>query len=394
MPTDVDEGYRYNVDNTPWYVAQGEDIDLDPPDEGEDTRLTRRVLRWHSAEKDGVRRLSITLAHQRRSSLASAWQDLSFDLRTLPAGQEVRLELSAEQTATLMKHIDGLRLVNEQLAVELGSSFTVHPSGHVVVPAEYGALIEQLRGAADPDALAASISDVAPDIADAAALVRLHRVRSEALAEFREHLATRDWSEGDWQRFFERNDWIFGHGLDYRFLVTEQAQAHYGGADVTGSGGQEGDFLMGSAGDARFAVLVEIKKPTADLLAGPRYRNGAWRPSVELAGGIAQLQANCLQWVLASQQPNNYDWARDRDLTTSQPRGILLIGSLSDIASSREQRESFERFRRHLWNPEVLTYDELYARAEYLVARVAGAREEPNDHAAEAPDDEFQDLPF
>ena len=64
------------------------------------------------------------------------------------------------------------------------------------------------------------------------------------------------WTERDWQAFFRRNDWIFG--LDYRFLVTEVAQPNVGGTNVTGKGGQKGDFLLGSSGDVRYSVLVEI----------------------------------------------------------------------------------------------------------------------------------------
>jgi hypothetical protein len=71
---------------------------------------------------------------------------------------------------------------------------------------------------------------------------------------------------------------------------------------------------------------------------------------------------------------DNRDWAEDRDVTPVQPRGILLIGNLAQLevqstAESSTRRETFERFRRSLWNPEVLTYDELLERARFLVSQ-------------------------
>jgi hypothetical protein len=51
---------------------------------------------------------------------------------------------------------------------------------------------------------------------------------------------------------------------------------------------------------------------------------------------------------------------------TVKPRGIVVIGNLSEL-NSREKRNSFEQFRNNLSNPEVITYDELYERARYIV---------------------------
>lgn len=393
MEPQLPDGYEYVVDHTPWGVAQGADIELSLR-ESDDGRHTRRVLRWHSGVKDGDRRLSVSLVHQRRAPLTGDWHDLHFDLRPMKAGEEVSLDLDAEQTAKLIQHLDVLEKINDRLRQERGTSYAVHLEGEIVVPREFATIIDQLRGSsANPEDVARNFALVAPDLADAAGIIHQHRVRTEALAEFKQHLDALDWAERDWQRFFERNDWIFGHGLDYRFLVTEETQALYGGADVTGRGGEEGDFLMGTVGDARFAVLVEIKKPSTDILEGERYRNGAWRASKELAGGVAQLQANCQQWLIASRQLPNVDWASERDITTAQPKGILLIGRTSTIEHDRDQRESFERFRQHLWNPEVIAYDELFARAEFIVARTTSDEaSEPDPPPADG--DWEDDLPF
>jgi hypothetical protein len=392
---ELPEGYEYVIDHTPWGVAEGEDIVLSLR-ESDDGRHTRRVLRWHSGVKEGTRRLSISLVHQRRSPLTGDWHDQRFNLVKLKAGEEVSLDLDADQTRKLIEHLDVLRQINDRLRDERGSVYEVHRRGEVVVTSEFAAVLKRLMGNSTPEDAARSIALIEPDLAEAAGIIHQHRVRSEALGEFKQHLDELDWAETRWQAFFKRNDWIFGHGMDYRFLVTQEDQPHYGGSNITGRGDARGDFFMGSVGDARFAVLVELKTPGTDLLGGDRYRNGAWRASNELAGGVAQLQANCQQWLVASHSDfPNIEWASERDLTTAQPKGILLIGRLSEIAVDREQRESFERFRRHLWNPEVITYDELYERAAFIVARTKDEERpgivEPADGAGT---DEWDDLPF
>jgi hypothetical protein len=236
MEPDLPEGYEYVIDHTPWGVAEGADIELSLR-ESDDGRHTRRVLRWHSGVKDGDRRLSISLVHQRRSPLTGDWQDQRFNLATLTAGQEVSLDLDAEQTRKLIEHLDLLRQINERLQDERASAYEVHRRGEVVVSSEFATILKRLLGTSSPEEVARNIALIEPDLAEAAGIVHQHRVRSEALAEFRQHLDVLDWNEAAWQQFFKLNDWIFGHGMDYRFSVTEEDQPHYGGADITGRGG-------------------------------------------------------------------------------------------------------------------------------------------------------------
>ena len=56
-------------------------------------------------------------------------------------------------------------------------------------------------------------------------------------------------------------------------------------------------------------------------------------------------------------------------------RSFLIIGSLSQFVGehgiSEEQYRSFELLRRNMNNPEVITFDELYERARFIVAQNA-----------------------
>jgi hypothetical protein len=51
---------------------------------------------------------------------------------------------------------------------------------------------------------------------------------------------------------------------------------------------------------------------------------------------------------------------------TVKPKGIIVIGSLSDL-DTRSKRETFQRFRKSIHGVDILTFDELYQRARFIV---------------------------
>jgi len=73
---------------------------------------------------------------------------------------------------------------------------------------------------------------------------------------------------------------------------------------------------------------------------------------------------------------------RDRDGNPTEesvflirPRSVVVIGNLSEFTTDRGVNESkyssFELFRRQLASPEILTFDELYERARFIVESAA-----------------------
>jgi Domain of unknown function (DUF4263) len=136
---------------------------------------------------------------------------------------------------------------------------------------------------------------------------------------------------------------------------------------------EKGDFLKRTEAEVRFTVLVEIKRPDSSLLGNKPYRSGAWQLGEDLVGGVSQLQTNCRRWELSgSQAEQNREALLQKRIYTVQPKGILVIGitnQLNDI----DKRNTFELFRRNVINPEVLTFDELYERAKFIVERTGKA---------------------
>ncbi len=186
---------------------------------------------------------------------------------------------------------------------------------------------------------------------------------------YRQHLADGDWTEAEWQRFFERNTWIFGYGLRYQFLHVLQERPYLGGRDFTRSGGQEGDFLMATEAALRFTVLVEIKKPESDLVKETTYRNRTFHLGEDLTGGVSQLQQQCWRWANeGSRASEALDLLESRGIYTHEPKSILVIGNIASLGGSRDKIRTFESFRSSLRHPEVLTFDELLARAQQIVA--------------------------
>ena len=77
-----------------------------------------------------------------------------------------------------------------------------------------------------------------------------------------------------------------------------------------------------------------------------------------------------------------------------QPRSFLIVGSLTEFQGSRgvnaARYRSFEDYRRNLRQPEILTFDELYERARFIV----DSSGDTQPHALEGEPDPDDEIPF
>lgn len=186
--------------------------------------------------------------------------------------------------------------------------------------------------------------------------------------------------EAVWQKFFEKNKWVFGYGLTYVFLSSlddRKLEQVILGYDL-GQRGKRADAVMKTRGAIEALCLVEIKRHRTDLLEGHAYRPGCWSPSEDLRGGVAQLQGTVERAVRKlGEKFEPADDAGDptgEALFTYQPKSFLVIGSLSEFQSANgtniQKYRSFELYRRNTSSPEILTFDELYHRAKFIVENV------------------------
>ncbi|MBC2857986.1 Shedu immune nuclease family protein [Stappia sp. 28M-7] len=183
--------------------------------------------------------------------------------------------------------------------------------------------------------------------------------------------------EDVWQKFFEANPWIFGCGLSliqFGPLDDRRLEQTVRGFSITGPG-KRVDALLKSHAMLSTTCFVEIKRHDTDLVSTSSYRSGVWQPSAELAGAVAQIQgtvsAALEQWrayeaiTTASGEPTG------ETLFTTEPRSFVICGNLGEFRAEHGINErkfrSFELYRRNLIRPEIITFDELYGRARFIV---------------------------
>ena len=184
-------------------------------------------------------------------------------------------------------------------------------------------------------------------------------------------------SESLWQQFFEKNPWIFGYGLGYIFLsglndkkLEQVVQGH-----SIDTHGKRVDALMKTKGVISNLCFVEIKTHLTELLESKPYRAGCWAPSKELAGAIAQVQgsvASAVENLSVKLNPTDKEGnPTGEEIFNYQPKSYLVIGSMdqfiSDAGANQDKLRSFELLRKNTTNPEILTFDELYERAKFIV---------------------------
>lgn len=203
----------------------------------------------------------------------------------------------------------------------------------------------------------------------------------ESQREARKKVGTDSKPEAIWQAFFEANPWIFGYGLN---LIACEAygdakleQITTGASKLTGAG-KRTDALLRTRGVVSSLVFCEIKRPDLPLLNPRQYREpDVWSPSAEVVGAVSQVQKTSEKAVrqIRDVLHKKYDadgTPTDVLVSTIRPRQVVVIGDLSQLEAdtgelNHEKVSAFELYRRSTNDVEILTFDELYARARFIV---------------------------
>ena len=172
------------------------------------------------------------------------------------------------------------------------------------------------------------------------------------------------------------------YGLNYVFnsaLDEAKLEQTIKGYDITGAG-KRVDALLKTHGLISALSFGEIKTHRAELLkrVSVPYRRECWQISDELAGGIAQVQRSVQASISTirskTEIKDGSGTPTGEDVFLYQPRSFLVIGSLAEFQTPRgineEKYSSFELFRRHTSAPDIITFDELYERARFIVSAV------------------------
>ncbi|MFH0734654.1 MAG: Shedu immune nuclease family protein [bacterium] len=312
------------------------------------------------------------ILHQRKGP-NDEWEDIeSIDKRKLRSGEGVKIHFHSNELKTLFESLSELYQLGEYGVPQRKKEMIVGYADQIIeIPEDRKSFIQKLLSEDYGEEIWAELIDNDPDLATRLSMAKLQQNRIIALKEFEGSINDETLSELHWQNFFSNNKWIFGYGLNYVFLSELKEQPNYGGGDYTAKGNQKGDFLLNSNATSKFTVLVEIKKPSTRLLLqntknkNYQYRNNIFIPDYELSGGVSQIQSNCEMWGHVARDYNNKK-LEQKGIYTFQPKGILIIGNLVQFQSD-EERKSFELYRRNIYNPQIITFDELLERAKFIV---------------------------
>lgn len=198
--------------------------------------------------------------------------------------------------------------------------------------------------------------------------------KENSLEEFKTLLEDDNTSEDDWQKFFEINHWIFA-GISLRLFFKKGIlpQAHVGITDTRGQGAPISDFMCID----KYTTLIELKKHTTRIFTEEKQstaRTNTWSFTSDFIDGISQCLGQKQELI------NNFNSKIIREgekiLTANEQdtKVIFIIGNYnkeiphpdSNICD-KTKADTFERYRRNCRNIEIITYDELYERARYIV---------------------------
>jgi hypothetical protein len=355
----------YDTTSTSRNTATVKDIELST------TATTRKVVRSELVDnaKDPAASVKLTLVHQRKGP-NDQWEDIPADgFNKLKAGDTAKFPLDSADTLELYKQLKALYSIYDGKQIPWGDASLVvgYPYEIVRVDSQRAAIVQTLVNQGHGIEVWKELLKANSDLATRLSHAQIQSERAAALVEFEEAMG-KDLGEREyWDPFFQRNLWIFGYGLKYQFLSSVEEQANYGGANVSGQGAQRGDNLMASQAEIRFTVLVEIKSPAAKLLADRPHRSGTYAPSRDLTEAVSQVQVNANQWeVEGSRTDGNRERLTESGIHTVAPHGVLVIGHTGELDSG-DKRRSFELYRQNVRCPDVVTFDELFERARFIV---------------------------
>ncbi|HSH61234.1 MAG TPA: Shedu immune nuclease family protein [Acidimicrobiales bacterium] len=320
--------------------------------------------------------LSGIFVYQRKVA-ADRWEDVeSIDLTTLKAGEGVRLDLHSGEVLALFQGLSRLYSLAATEGVPMGSRhWLTVPKSQVFEDVQ-----RMLAGGDGPGLLKVFLEwmksrrteTLAADLRTAGSDALINFDAAVGAARLAGFLAVSErnkenGSEAFWQDLLESNSWVLSQ-VYAQPLVIIRGQAYVGGKGIDNRDGNVVDYLYKNALTGN-ALLIEIKTPLTRLLAPSAYRNRIFGCSSEMSGATQQLlsaRASLIQ---------EYDSLSRRDpdrFNVFSPRALLVAGWLPPI-SQPDERRSFELFRNGLRDVDIVTFDELIAKARALYSLLCRA---------------------
>jgi hypothetical protein len=324
-----------------------------------ETRKTQ-VTALISQDDKGVKRLSLQTFKSRSGDWYEGFEKDEFTFR----GDEF------QRLVAFLRQIEFVDLSNlENFQIE---DISTRSGPKALIDASDRGLVERLKhmdGGQRGDLLHALQSTLTVDE------INVLLGRKQGLGAYELQLTAGVWSEANWQDFFERQQWVFGYGLDYRIMRAFDREMKIGAGGVHNRNQPVIDFLMTFTD---YTVLVEIKKPTTPIFRERKGgRAGTWEFSPEFTGAVSQILEQKAEWLAFSQHGEHHNKAGTAKLSarTRNAKSVLVIGSAQEFTASGNLRDAtvmadtFELFRRECRSIDIVTFDELLERARFIAHR-------------------------
>lgn len=174
-------------------------------------------------------------------------------------------------------------------------------------------------------------------------------------------------SEEFWHSFLSKNSFMFAQLFSFPVIVLKD-KAYVGGKSIGNTGGNIVDFVCANH-LTRNVALIEIKTPKTKLL-GSKYRGDIYNISNDLSGSVVQV-TNYKNSLL--QNHLSLSSHEKEEFEAFDPKCIVIIGNVHSELTEKKQRKSLELFRMGLKEVQVITYDELFSKVEFLVDLLEGS---------------------
>lgn len=167
-------------------------------------------------------------------------------------------------------------------------------------------------------------------------------------------------NEEFWQQVFNKNPYVLSQIFSVPVVFIKD-KAYVGGMNVNKQDAKFVDYLYATE-SSNDALLVEIKTPVTKLL-GAKYRKGVYRPSLDLVGSTVQVLDYRRELARNIKQITE---GTPHEIKVFNPRCIVILGNADEELKDDVKRKSFELYRTNMRDVEIVTYDELFRKAETL----------------------------
>lgn len=325
--------------------ATGEDIIL------RQTTTTRFIFRPEIVDNPNNKEASVrgNFIFQKKKP-SGDWLDYrDFDLARLKDNEWIKLELKSGELLKLVKELEKYYQVYETHGVVSGET------DFIVTPRNAKNII--LKFLENPKNFQKLEELKIEDLQKLSQISSINTLKS-VLQIWNEHKTNPN--EEFWQTFLTKNAWLIPQ-LFAQPVVLFRDKGYVGGKSIDNTGGKLVDFAFQNC-LTQSLLIVEIKTPVTKIL-GSKYRESAYCCSSELSGAISQV-LNYKDEI----QKEFYSLARKsaRPFEVFNPKCMVIAGTINDQWDS-EQVKSFELIRNDSKSIEVITFDELFKRAEMLI---------------------------